>query len=222
MQPRLKTSDISLSPSEYLAVAKESFFIRYESDTDVWTHEPELSHAPAILIESLPMSQPHTLDLGAGKGRDVEVFLRAGHRVTAVDLFNQDSWRELQNRWRGNVNFVASPFLDWSPAIQFDAILDNGCFHHQHPSEYARHLSHMKAMMKPRAKAAFCVFTPNELDRKEGYFTQIDLGRISRYFTEAELKQLLEASGFRWLRSKRVYREKYDRYYLVALVENVE
>ena len=213
-----------MSEKPYAAILETSFRARYENGQDIWTGEDVMSVAARLLLETLPAGGgARVLDIGAGAGRDAELFLAAGHEVVAVDLYAHPVWRGAAARWGGRLRFEQGHFLEWAKdrGERFDAVLDAGCFHHQLPADYQRYLMAARALLLPGGRAAVCVFTPN--DPEAPSFTKIiDEGRLGRYFSEADLQAELGLAGFRWERSRRLRREPCGLHYLAALIRREE
>jgi cyclopropane fatty-acyl-phospholipid synthase-like methyltransferase len=211
---------------EYRDILETAFVQCYQTNNDGWSREDAMREVSMYLLECMgDQKGQHVLDIGAGPGKDAEILLKAGHYVTGIDLYEHKAWQSLRLSWGDRVHFVKSQFTNWqfSPKIKFSAVLDNGCFHHQHPSLYSAYLAHLKALLKPNGIAMFSVFTPLE-ENTDGYFMDFDEGRIGRSFSTNELRQLLTNNGFIWLDSRRIYRPWHEHYlavhYLAALVKN--
>ena len=101
----------------------------------------------------------------------------------------------------------------------FDGVLDSGCFHHQHPSEFAPYLGRVRELLKPGGAFALSVFTPADPNAGAGHTTTIDGGRLSRYFVAGELRQLLESCGFDWQYGVRAARTLFPSHYLMAVAK---
>lgn len=215
-----------ISSKEYREVLKTSFVQSYQTSNDAWSYENAMREVSAYFLECMSDQKgQHILDIGAGSGKDAEIMLRAGHCVTGIDLYEHEAWQFLNYSWGDKIHFVKSQFTDWQPSSEttFDAVFDNGCFHHQHPSFYSDYLAHLKALLKPNGIVMLSVFTPLE-ENTDGSFIKFDEGRIGHSFSADELRQLLTNQGFIWLDSRRIYRPWHKHYlpvhYLAALVKN--
>ncbi|WP_099070012.1 class I SAM-dependent methyltransferase [Nostoc linckia] len=214
-----------ISSEEYKEVLKTAFVQCYQTSNDAWSYEEAMREVPVYFLECIGSQKGHILDIGAGSGKDAEILLKAGHSVTGLDLYEHEAWQFLSYTWGDRINFVKSQFTDWqpSPETKFDAVFDNGCFHHQHPSLYFPYLTHLKTLLKPNGIAMLSVFTPLD-ENTDGSFIDFDEGRIGRSFSVNELQQLLTNHGFIWLDSRRIYRPWHEHYlpvhYLAALVKN--
>ncbi|MGN7713702.1 class I SAM-dependent methyltransferase [Agrobacterium radiobacter] len=197
----------AVDASHYREALSESFKTRYKVSKDIWTTDPFLPLVAKKLSEfaqEVMTTRPlHFLDIGAGRGRDTMFFLEAGHKVTALDLVEVDDWKTIVRGFPTSVNFVRSSFLDWETDMSFDAILDNGCFHHQHLEDQPAYLAKMRRLLRPGGRAGICVFSPIGADHQQGFYEVMDSGRIGRHFTEQEARLTFETAGFTWLASMR-------------------
>lgn len=194
----------------------KAFSKRYINHTDFWSSEKELTLTTTTLLKYL-LKPAHILDLGAGCGRDSVFFLTAGHRVTALDLYEHPAWKGLLAQWKGLLSFKKRSFQEWESHTLFDAVLDNGCFHHQHPSDYQAYLLKLRQVLKPLGIFALCIFAKEDQGDKKIQIKKIEDGRLCRYFAETELKQLLNFYGFELLESQLVYRSRLKQHYLIAI-----
>lgn len=213
-------SDATAKLPEYRKILELSFRERYDKGRDYWSNEESLSGGLRLLLEHLDAGQRREiLDIGAGQGRDAERLLLAGHSVTGVDLYPHPAWPALAARWPGRARFEGAYFQEWAASRResFDAVLDSGCFHHQHPDEYLRYLGLIYSLLRPGGVAAFCVYTPEAEAAATGRCEVLDIARLARYFTAGEFRDLIEESGLRWLRSRRVHRSRCGQYYLAVL-----
>lgn len=218
--------NLQIPAEEYRDILETAFVQCYQMNNDGWSREDTMREVSMYLLECMDdQKDQHVLDIGAGSGKDAEILLKAGHYVTGIDLYEHKAWQSLSLSWGDRVHFVKSQFANWrsSPKIKFSAVLDNGCFHHQHPSLYSAYLAHLKALLKPNGIAMFSVFTPLE-ENTDGCFMDFDEGRIGRSFGTNELRNLMTDNGFTWLDSRRIYRPWHEHYlavhYLAALVKN--
>jgi cyclopropane fatty-acyl-phospholipid synthase-like methyltransferase len=120
-------------------------------------------------------------------------------------------------RWGHQVRLERESLLSWTDVEIYDAVLDNGCFHHQHPDDYTAYLAAIHARLVPSGVLVASVFTPYRKQRRHGYYTTMDGGRLNRYFTEDELGAILATAGFIWQSSERIYRPSCHRFYLVGV-----
>lgn len=188
------------SHEEYLAKLGDQLKDRYDDSLDVWTDQPGDRMPARWFFDRLPPGEHHLLDIGTGRGRDLEEFLqRDGHRATGLELFEIDNWPELRARWGDRLNLVIMPFLEFRPEEPFSAIFSLGAFGHQHPSEYAPFLAHVRELLAPGGHFMLCVLHKKN-ERPPGDLVYAD-DRFWRFFTTQEIRELLEAAGFRWLES---------------------
>lgn len=185
---------------EYLAQLGDQLKTRYDDKLDVWTDLPGDRMPARWFFEHLPPGDHHLLDIGTGRGRDLEEFLeRGGHRATGIELFEIDNWQEMRARWGDKLNLLITPFLSWHPEETFSAIFSLGAFGHQHPSEYAPFLAHVRKLLAPQGQFMLCVLHKKS-ERGTGDLVYQD-DRFWKFFTTQEIRELLEAAGFRWVES---------------------
>lgn len=201
-----------LSPVEYASLLQSDFDTSYSDHRDVWTHEAAMRQAPIRLHGEL-VGARHVLDVGAGRGRDTAYLLEQGHRVTAIDLVAAPEWATLKQRWGDKVCFHTKGLLELEGTVVFDAVLDNGCLHHQHPSSYPSYLARLHALLRPSGLFTISVF---HTDEAQGQLYVNQAQRLYREFSEHELIDLLEAAGFARVDSGLVPRTQTGLRYLVA------
>ncbi len=202
-----------LDETAYEAVLSGDFEEHYAKGRDVWTAEEAMRSTPRVLLEELgTVTDAHVLDLGTGHGLDARILLEAGHRVTGVDLVASDEWPAIEARWPDRARFEATPFTEFT-GEGFDAVLDNGCLHHQHPAGYQRYLAQIHRLLRPGGLFTVSVF---ESPSGPGRLFVNDGNRLYREFTEQELTALVTPIGFTEPRVSRVARAAGDLCYLVA------
>jgi SAM-dependent methyltransferase len=210
----------SLAPhTDYQDVLRNDFSSHYRTGGDVWTEEIAMSATPQALLNALEAGHcAHVCDVGAGRGRDTELLLAQGHRVTAIDLVASPEWKRLASIWGDRVRFLELGLLDVPGQAAFDAVLDNGCLHHQHPTQYNRYLRRVNELLRTGGLFAVSVFratrAPGQLYANSG-------NRLYREFTEQELNELVEREGFLAVDAIRVPRHLPDLCYLVAIYRKI-
>jgi SAM-dependent methyltransferase len=217
---RSKTFQADAAPpiDGYDMVLARAFTDRYIGNTDSWTREPAMGRPVQILLRHVGDGPLDVLDIGTGKARDVATILGAGHRTTGIDLHEPAEWQPLRDRWGRRVTLERAAFPAWNAGERrFDAILDNGCFHHQHPDQYVPYLAGVRDLLRPLGVFVVSVFTPHRRAQPKGYYTKIDGGRLNRYFTETELVDVLRQAGLRWEAGERIYRANSHRFHLVGI-----
>jgi SAM-dependent methyltransferase len=199
----------------YGAVLGRAFSRRYEQGRDSWTEEPAMRRVVDVLLAELPSTASRVLDVGAGRGRDTEALLLAGHQVTAVDLVAFAEWEELAVRHGARLRVLSGDVRDLELGRDFDAVLDNGCLHHQHPHDYAAYLRILRGALRPGGVLVVSLFLlPSDV--AEGVLHVEDDGRLAREFTDREAVELLEANGFALTGALRIPRRT-GRAYLVVV-----
>jgi SAM-dependent methyltransferase len=189
-----------VAPGEgYLQGMGDALKHRYDQKLDVWTDLPGDREPGRWFLERLPPGPHHILDIGTGRGRDLELFLAKGHRATGLDLFEIDNWPDLRARWGDKLTLSATPFLSFQPGERFTAMLTVGGLGHQHPAEYDAFLAHARELLAPGGLFLLMV-THEKSERGPGELLFTD-DRFWRFFTTRELRDLLEGAGFRWVDS---------------------
>lgn len=206
--------------SKYHSVLEASFASWYDRGRDAWSSEQAMRGAARYLLAQLAPGVPHhVLDIGTGRGRDVELFLEAGHRSTGVDVVELEDWAALRARWGDRVTLIKCAFQELQTDQRFTAALDVGCLHHQEPSDYPAYLVKLHTLLVPGAPCVFSVFTPNDTQAERGDVLTLPDRRINRELTEREMQTCLSAAGFTWREAHRWPRDKIEGCYLVILCE---
>ncbi|MEL7369399.1 MAG: class I SAM-dependent methyltransferase [Myxococcota bacterium] len=200
----------------YIKAMQEEHVDHYANKSDIWTHSPG-DRAAAQWLAERKIEGPQTiLDVGTGRGRDLEVFLKAGHQCTGIDLVEVDTWAEMRSTWGEKLKLEKAPFLSYQPEEKFSTIMAVGSLHHQHPADYGPFLSHVKSLLKPGGNFLVSVF---HIKSESGpdIFLGGHEGRFWRFFTTQSLRHLLEEAGFNWVDSA----TNHDAYfpYVWALVQ---
>jgi cyclopropane fatty-acyl-phospholipid synthase-like methyltransferase len=206
-----------VSPDDYAGVLLADFDASYAEGRDVWSDEAAMRHAPLLLHAALGRAG-NVLDVGAGRGHDTVLLLERGHSVTAVDLVAAPEWPALQAQWGERVRFLAHGVSELEGTARFDAVLDNGCLHHQHPSYYRTYLTHLRTLLQPQGLLTLSVF---HTDESQGRLFRNKAQRLYREFTEAELAELLHDCGFSVVESQSVARPMPGLRYLVVTARKV-
>ncbi|GGX87568.1 class I SAM-dependent methyltransferase [Streptomyces hiroshimensis] len=225
-----RTDAAPLDETRYAAVLHSDFRDHYAGGRDVWTDEEAMRQAPRLLMDALrarpgagagtgPGSPAHVLDIGTGHGRDAGLLLAAGHHVTGIDLVASPEWQTLAGRHPGRARFLATAALDLPGTEQYDAVLDNGCFHHQHPGTYGPYLRHVHELLRPGGLLTLSVF--HAADGRGGLYAN-EGSRLYREFTEDELTGLAAGHGFALVDTRRVPRAVGNLTYLVSTFRRTE
>ncbi|MFC5721649.1 SAM-dependent methyltransferase [Streptomyces gamaensis] len=212
-----RTEATPLDEAAYAAVLHSDFHEHYAGGRDIWTGEEAMRQAPQLLMAALAhagrAADAHVLDLGTGHGRDAELVLAGGHRVTGCDLVASPEWDAITARHPGRARFVAGPVLDLPGSGEYDGVLDNGCFHHQHPDAYAAYLRHVRELLRPEGLFTVSVF--HATGERGGLYAN-NGNRLYREFTEDELSALVGGHGFALVEAHHVPRAVEGLTYLVA------
>lgn len=202
-----------LDEAAYETVLSGDFEKHYSTGHDLWTAEKAMRETPRALLRALGEgSDAHVLDIGTGRGLDARILLEAGQLVTGVDLVASEEWAQITARWPDRARFEATPFGEFT-GDGFDAVLDNGCLHHQHPDGYSRYLTQIHQTLRLGGLFTVSVF---ESPAGPGQLFVNDGNRLYREFTPQELTGLVTPIGFSVLDLSRVPRDVTGLHYLVA------
>ncbi|MEU8031666.1 class I SAM-dependent methyltransferase [Streptomyces sp. NPDC049099] len=203
-----------LDETAYADVLRSDFQDHYVNGRDVWTAEEAMREAPRLLLRALgDRADAHILDIGTGHGRDAAVLSAAGCRVTGIDLVESPEWAEITARSQGRARFEVSSLPDLDGTAVYDAVLDNGCLHHQHPDGYGRYLGRIHELLRPGGLFTVSVFQSAD---GPGRLFANGARRLYREFTEAELTELVTAHGFSPAEVRLVPRGTGGLHYLVG------
>lgn len=205
----------ALDASAYADLLRSDFKDHYVGGRDVWTAEQAMREAPLLLLEALAgrAAAAHVLDVGAGRGRDAALLAAAGCRVTGIDLVESTEWAALSARTDGRVRFDTCSLADLPGEAVYDAVLDNGCLHHQHPDDYSPYLDRVRELLLPGGLFTVSVFASAD---GPGRLYANSAQRLYREFTEEELTGLVMAHGFELVDARSVPRGTADLHYLVG------
>ncbi|PWW40322.1 methyltransferase family protein [Idiomarina loihiensis] len=205
---------------QYQQQMVESFNWRYQNQQDSWSTDPWLRATAVKLNELLGEGRRRVLDIGVGAAKPAEVLLQAGHQVCGIDIFAHQDWDALRAQWQGALELYKGDFNTWDfAAAQFDAVMDNGCMHHQHPNFYVTYLTKVQRLLKAGAYLVLNVYADLDDAALEGKITFTDHERICKYFTGAEIDGLLAKAGFNVLSHQHLYRKGLNEYYLLVVAQ---
>jgi SAM-dependent methyltransferase len=206
----------SLVPQDdYGELLRSDFASHYTDSKDVWTWEPAMREPVRALLSALPGGgNAHVLDVGSGRAVDTRILLDGGYRVTSIDLIDCPEWTDIGVVYGDRVSFRRAGLLDLRPVAEFDAVLDNGCMHHQHPDVYVQYLRRIHDVLMPTGVFALSVF---QAGGDSGGLYVNDAGRLYREFTRAELTELVRSTGFELVEVHEVPRAVADLNYLVMI-----
>jgi 2-polyprenyl-3-methyl-5-hydroxy-6-metoxy-1,4-benzoquinol methylase len=200
--------------SAYADVLLSDFQDHYVNGRDVWTAEDAMREAPRLLLRALgDRPGAHVLDIGTGHGRDAAILCDAGCRVTGIDLVESTEWAALTARSDGRARFTVSSLSDLDGTAVHDAVLDNGCLHHQHPDGYGGYLTRVRELLSPGGLFTVSVFRSAN---GPGRLFANGARRLYREFTEEELTGLVTAHGFTPVDVRLVPRGTAGLHYLVG------
>ena len=202
---------IEQDPATYLAVLKRAYSKHYLEESDVWTNDPQMRSFPALVQGSVKLtSSARVIDVGCGAGRDVEYFAGLCDSVTGLDIYRHDYWETVAQQ-HANASFYCTDLLSYSADAKYDLVIDNGCFHHQHPDQLSAYLAKVVSILKKDGCFALSTFKNPAIDE----FVDVN-GRLHKYFGDAELQKILSTAGFSVFREFDIYRANKKDYYRLS------
>ncbi|MFE5483506.1 SAM-dependent methyltransferase [Streptomyces sp. NPDC056527] len=203
-----------MDETAYATVLHSDFRDHYADGRDLWTGEQAMREAPRVLSRALGDARDaHILDIGTGHGRDAEILLADGHRVTGIDLIASPEWETITARRPGRARFLVTPLTELPGTAEYRAVLDNGCLHHQHPDSYPRYLRRVRELLLPGGLFTVSVFQA----AGEAGSLFVNAGkRLYREFTPDELDRLVTAQGFEPVEVRQVPRGTAGLTYLLG------
>lgn len=210
------TISVTPPPTEgYQDVLGKSFHNSYQTADDVWTGEAAMRKVLPLLLERVG-ADSLLLDIGAGRGRDTQQMLAAGHRVDALDMVATEEWQAMVQQAAPRLQFMQGDLMALQLSRQYDGMLDNGCLHHQHPDAYAAYLKQLMQHCKPGGVLVVSFFTPSADAEAGTLWVQHD-GRLTRDFTSAEAGALLQQQGWQVEACHLIPREVGSHHYLAVV-----
>ncbi|MFE6589072.1 SAM-dependent methyltransferase [Streptomyces sp. NPDC057781] len=185
-----------MNSTEYMAHFTSWADRIYAQARDSWTDTDEQRYAARLMLGTLAAGS-RVLDIGTGRGRDVAVLAGAGHEAVGLDLTPLEEWEKIRADC-ARASFEVRGFMDYRPTSAFDAVLDSGCFHHQHPDDLNPYLEKVRDILVPggslwlnvfRRRSEDCAFTENPI----APWTD---GRYIRTYVESTVRALLTGHGF--------------------------
>jgi SAM-dependent methyltransferase len=180
------------SVAAYRARLAAAYATRYAEGSDVWSDEAAMAEVGRLFARWIGPEPKRVLDVGAGRGRDARLFASLGHDVTAIDLVASPP--EPAPETPGRLVFVRGDIRDFTPAERFDAVCDNGCYHHETPADKPPYLARLSALMRG-AEARLCV-SVFAASGERGDLAEMPDGRLRRTYALDELARELDAAGF--------------------------
>ncbi|MEZ4360034.1 MAG: class I SAM-dependent methyltransferase [Kofleriaceae bacterium] len=188
------------SREEYMTQQEEVFQERYEEKLDIWSDMPADRELASWFFDQLPEGDHHFLDIGTGRARDVEEFLRRrGGHGEGIDLVELENWGELRERWGERITLTSGSFLDYQPSKPFTAVSAVGVLGHQHPDDHAAFLARVREVLAPGGYFGLCAFHMKS-EKTPGRLIYQD-NRFWKFYSTNEIRELLEGAGFEWIDS---------------------
>lgn len=199
---------------EYRQVLRTAYTAHYEDGSDIWTGDVAMRCVPSLVQGYLKLGpNARILDVGCGAGRDAAYFGALADSVVGIDVYQHPGWPAIERGSAGKVRFVCADLLGYDSQSDWDLILDNGCFHHQHPDEAMAYLHKVVTLLSP--SGCFVLLTFLNPTRA----TYVDFhGRLHRYLSDTELRTSLQRAGMRVVRNIELYRGHPDDYYRLSFI----
>lgn len=210
-----ETASPTWNGSEYSRTLTNAFHTHYSDCSDEWTLDTAMRSFPLLIQGEMKLTgRERVCDLGCGAGIDCEFYSRISKQVVGVDLYRHGNW-DIVMRRRHNVTFHCCNVFDSIAEAPFALVVDNGCFHHQHPTRYLEYLRHVKSLMQEGACFALSTFK----NESKTEFTD-QYGRIHKYFGDLELRELFHDSKLRIFSELDCYRPRHGDYYRFSFVRH--
>ncbi len=202
---------LDADPIEYLATLCKAYRKQYTEYSDEWSRDLQMRVLPSLVQGQLKLaSSASALDIGCGSGQDVAYFAGIYSQVVGIDIYQHENWEDIEQA-QLNVEFHCCDLLGFATPRKFDVVMDNGCFHHQHPAQYQEYLQKIKSLMA--ANGAFVLST----FKNPAKTAVIDAnGRLHHYFSDAQLHEILHAQGFVLTQEFDIYRPAKKDYYRLS------
>lgn len=200
---------------DYLRQMTGVFADHYLKSKDVWSEDLGLRRTTELLLKMLS-GRSRILDIGCGNGTDVRRILHAGHVVHGIDLVAHSRWVDIAAEFQKRVSFSVCGFQTFREEERFDAILDNGCFHHQTPEDQLLYLRKIAQLLLHGGIFAINVYTPRDAGRP-GVLEKMADGRWARAYNLDQLEAAMALGDLRVLFFERVRSSVHGGSYLIAL-----
>lgn len=201
-----------------------SFEDWYKFGRDIWSSEHQMRQFINIVTSSLPVhSDMSALDIGAGRGNDSLHLVSLGYQVTAIDICRMEEWDSIEVDYSSKISFIKSDFIQWDNICnKYDLIIDNGCFHHQHPDLLLIYLEKIKRYLKPNGTFAINIFY--DPFSSQSYTLTLSDGRLIHILDEKSLNSMFNKVFLKIRKTIKINRNnknfKYD--YLYLMLSHIE
>lgn len=199
-----------LKVSLYHETLKSAFAKHYQEQSDVWSAELAMRIFPSIIVGSIkgqPFPLKKVLDIGCGAGDDCQYVSKISEQIVGIDLYQHPNWETVQAE-NPNIQFIHTDFATFDTELKFDLILDNGCFHHQHPNYQLKYLNKVCNLLNEDGYFGLSTF---KNDNKSELWDSN--GRLHKYFSDEELLHLMNCAGFSMFKTVTIYRIQTKDYY---------
>lgn len=110
----------------------------YAANEDIWSQQEAMrSVINEIIIEQT--SWHRVLDIGCGRGADLERLLDHAHEAIGVEPIETLEMKSLVKKAKGRLTHLIDLFPSDKIEGTFDLILDNGCLHHEDINNFPKY-----------------------------------------------------------------------------------
>lgn len=215
------SSTVMTRENFYQDCLANSFDSWYRESRDVWSPEREMRDFIHFVLDARQLpTDSRVLDIGAGRGADTTFLLEHSYQVSAIDLCRLTDWDVIEERYGESVKFVQGDFIEWAaPDNSFALVVDNGCFHHQHPNVLNMYLEKIFRLLEPGGVfAANVFFDPCVADFRTLVLSD---GRLVHVFDAESLRLALMVACFEEIQFNKIPRHSqlfpYDYLYALAV-----
>ncbi|QUH03562.1 class I SAM-dependent methyltransferase [Saccharopolyspora erythraea] len=197
---RVLSAEAPVPADDYGSTLLADFTDVYRRGADGWSREQAMRETLRFVVEALggEVADRTVLDVGCGVGVDVERMAEMGARSVGLDLVRSAEWDRITAEHPA-VGFVQGDLVELFhrgalAEDAFDAVLDNGCMHHQHPDRVGLFFDAMRGVLRAGGVLVTSVF--GAAKDKRGALMRNEASRLFRDFTRDELVELGRAHGF--------------------------
>ena len=205
---------MNVSIEQYQQVLEKAFSKHYYEGSDVWSNDVEMRCFPALIQGVLKLDSDSTvLDIGCGAGADIEYFAGIFKMAMGIDIYYHNNWNHIHLAYP-NARFFNHSFDSFETDIQFDIILDNGCFHHQHPDQRIPYLQKISSLLNQQGCYALSTFK----NETKSEFLDGN-GLLHKYFKNEELHNIIADAGLIVFYEFDIYRKRHNDYYRLSFIK---
>ena len=190
-----------------------SYQNHYDIGTDIWTHEKAMARVAVQFSRWFKDGCSLVLDIGAGMGRDVRYYRARNYQTIGIDICGI---RESNNICDFQNSVIKADVFEFSTTKRFDAICDNGCFHHYEKNIRKLYASKIAELLQSEGVLCLSVFSSTS---SEGDELIMPDQRYRRSYSLGELEAELYEYGFELKKHAFLERERTNKLYLLTCFE---